>query len=309
MKRNPWAVIAAFSGLFLFLVVVAVGAAMYTAFGERMPSVSANSVLVLDVRGIILDSKPFLKKLQKYRDDHDIKAVVVRLDSPGGVVGPSQEIYEELKRTREMGKPVVASMGSLAASGAYYIAVGADKIVTNPGTITGSIGVIMEFANLGRLYDWAKVERYVVKSGAFKDMGSEFRAMTPAERQLLQGMMDNVHMQFKQAVAEGRHLKLAQVEKLADGRIFSGEQAVKMGLADSLGSLSDAIDEAGKLAGIKGKPEIFSPPPPRRRLLDMIMEKDEEESSSIERSVRHILGVDLVGKPLYIWPGGWTQSP
>jgi len=302
MKRNPWIVAVTLFGLFLVLVVTAVGAAMYTLFGEKNPTVTSNSVLVMEVKGVITDSRQFIKTLEKYKDDKDVKAIVVRLDSPGGVVGPSQEIYDAIVKTRAEGKHVVASMGSVAASGAYYIAAACEKIVTNPGTITGSIGVIMEFANIGALYSWAKVERYVVKSGPYKDIGSEFRPMTAQEKEIIQGMIDNVYSQFKRAVSKGRGLKMETVSALADGRIYSGEQAVKNGLADSLGGLDEAVAEAGKLAGIKGKPEMFMAPKSHRHIWDMVQGGDEDDDL-LGALVRKMMGTDLVGKPLFLMMG------
>ncbi len=302
MKKNPWVIAFSLIGLCFVLVLIAFGAAMYTAFGERNPSVANNSVLVLEVKGVIMESKTFIKLLQKYRDDRDIKAIVIYFNSPGGVVGPSQEMYDEVLKTKQMGKHVVASLGSLAASGAYYVAAACEKIVTNPGTITGSIGVIMEFANLSRLYDWAKIERYVVKSGPYKDIGSEFRTMTPTEKSIVQNMIDNVYSQFKRAVATGRGMKLEDVAKLADGRIYSGEQAVKNGLADSLGGLQEAVEQAAKLAGVKGKPEMFFPQQHHRRIWDYIMEKDEDDDL-FGAITKRIFGLDLVGKPLFLMSG------
>jgi protease-4 len=174
--------------------------------------------------------------------------------------------------------------------------------VTNPGTITGSIGVIMEFANLSHLYDWAKIQRYVIKSGPFKDIGSEARAMTPAERQVIQDMIDNVYGQFRKAVALGRKMKLEDVTKLADGRIYSGEQAVKNGLADSIGGLHEAVELAAKLSGVKGKPEMFFPPPKRGKFFDMFM-GHEEDDEAYGRVVKKALGLELVGQPLFLMPG------
>ena len=169
-----------------------------------------------EINSVIMDSKT-LAQLKKFDEDKGVKAVVLRLNSPGGSVAPSQEIYEAVK---DFKKPVVASMASVAASGVYYIAVGAPIIYANPGTITGSIGVIMEFANLEKLYEWAKIKRYVIKTGKFKDAGGEHREMTPEDRALLQGMIDDVLVQFKTAVAAGRKLSLEDVTKVADGRIF-----------------------------------------------------------------------------------------
>jgi len=260
--------------------------------------------MVLDVKGVITDSRSFIKTLDKYKDDKDIKAFVVRLDSPGGVVGPSQEIYDAILKLRETKKPVIASFGSLAASGAYYIAVACQKILTEPGTITGSIGVIMEFANLEGLYHWVKVDRYVVKSGPYKDIGAEFRPMTPPERAIIQGMIDSVYGQFKRAVAKGRNLPLTTVGALADGRIYSGEQAVKNGLADELGGLQDAVEEAGRLAGIKGKVDMFLPPPHHKKIWDMLSGGERDDDEDLFGYFRNkLLGLDLVGKPLFLMTG------
>ena len=303
MKRNPWLIAFTMIGIFILLILAALGAALYTAFGDKIPAVSNNSVLVMEVKGVITDSRAFIKTIQKYRDDKDVKAIVIRLDSPGGVVGPSQEIYNEILTTRKMGKHVVASLGSVAASGAYYIAAACENIVTDPGTITGSIGVIMEFANIGELYKWAKVERYVVKSGPFKDIGSEFRPMTPPEREIIQGMIDNVYSQFKRAVSTGRHLKMEEVAALADGRIFSGEQAVKNGLADELGGLDDAVDKAAKLSGIKGKPEMFFPPKAHKRIWDMLSNQEDEDDDLFGLFAKKTLGLNLMGKPLFLMTG------
>jgi protease-4 len=176
-------------------------------------------------------------------------------------------------------------MGSVAASGAYYIACGAKKVFANPGTITGSIGVIMEFANLEKLYDWAKVQRYSIKTGAFKDAGADYRGMTPEERQLLQRMVDDVLVQFKTAVQEGRKLTAEQVTALADGRIFSGAQAKAAKMVDELGGIQDAILEAGKLAGIKDKPRVLFPEPKRSRMLDLLLDSDRGEDEEAESAL------------------------
>ncbi len=180
---------------------------------------------------------------------------MLRVDSPGGAVAPSQEIYAEVKRAVE-NKKVVTSMGAVAASGGYYVAAPSSKIMANPGTITGSIGVIMEIPNFEGLMDKVGIKTTVVKSGKYKDMASAMRELTPEERRLLQGVMDDVHEQFIQAVAEGRGMTFEDVAKLSDGRIFSGRQAKELGLVDELGSLEDAIDFTAELAGIEGEPQI-----------------------------------------------------
>jgi len=217
-------------------------------FGEQ--------VGVIEIRGIITDPKPCLAELKKFRNNKNVKAIVLRIDSPGGGVGPSQEIYGEVKKTRGV-KKVVASMGSIAASGGYYVASAADHITANPGTITGSIGVIMEFANLEELFKKIGVSAFVLKSGEYKDVGFPFREMTPQEKELLQGFIDNVHHQFVTAVAEARGIPEEEIQAIADGRIMSGEEAQKLGLLDSLGNLEDAIAIAAELGGIKGEPSVL----------------------------------------------------
>jgi protease-4 len=192
--------------------------------------------------------------------DDGVKAIILRVDSPGGGVGPSQEIYREIMRIRSSSKKkVVTSMGSVAASGGYYIACASDRIVANPGTITGSIGVIMQFSNLEDLLKKIGVKGVVIKSGEHKDIGSPFREMTPEEKKLMQEVLDNVHQQFIQAVADGRKLDKSKVAEIADGRIMTGEQAKNLGLVDQLGNLQDTIDITAKLVGIEGKPNVLYP--------------------------------------------------
>jgi len=213
---------------------------------------------IVEIKGIIMDSEYAIRDINQFKEDDSIQAIVVRIDSPGGAVGPSQEVYEELAKLSNE-KIVVASMGSVGASGAYYIACGAQKIVANPGTITGSIGVIMEYVEIKDLLKWAKVEPVVIKSGEFKDAGSPFREMKESERRYLQSLINNVHSQFIRAVSDGRKLPLTEVKALADGRIFSGEIAKELGLVDELGNFQDAIDLAANLANIEGKPELMYP--------------------------------------------------
>ena len=215
---------------------------------------------VIDVKGVILESEEILANLVAFREEPKIKGIVLRIDSPGGAVGASQEIYDEVRRTSKV-KPVFASMGSVAASGGLYVSLGAGKIVANPGTLTGSMGVILKFANLEGLFDKIGYKNEVVKSGRLKDIGSPSRPMTEEERQMLQGMIDNVQEQFVQAVSESRSLPAAEVRKIADGRIFSGQQAKEYGLVDQLGNFSDAVMLAAELAGIKSDkmPELIYP--------------------------------------------------
>lgn len=263
-----------------------------------------DSLLVLDLEGVIEDGEKFLEKLRKYRKDDKVKGVLVRINSPGGSVGPSQEIFAELKRTREeFKKPVVVAGLGLVASGAYYAAAAADKIVVNPGAMVGSIGVIMQFANLERLLDWAKVNRYVIKTGKFKDIGAEYRQMTNDEKVLLQELVDNVLEQFKSDIVAGRKMKRDVVDANADGRIFTGAQAVKLGFADQIGTFDDAKKIAGELSGLGSNPELFKPKNwTREEWRHMIFEEDEEShfSGILNRATASLR---LQGQPLLIWPG------
>ena len=219
-------------------------------------------VAIVELEGIILDVDDILRDLKSHRDNPLVRAVVVRINSPGGVVGPTQELYRSLQRLRQAGKPVVASLGAVAASGGYYTAVAADSIYANPGTLTGSIGVIMQMANLENLMKKVGVDYVVIKAGQFKDIGNVSRPMTPEERRVLQALLDDVHRQFIDAVAEGRKLDRGRVVQLADGRVFSGAQAKSLAMVDELGGLEEAINAAAKLAGLEIPPRVILP---RRR--------------------------------------------
>jgi len=196
----------------------------------------------------------------------------VRIDSPGGAVGPSQEIYTELKKMRS-DMPVIASIGNVGASGGYYIACAAEKIFANPGSITGSIGVVAEFASYEKLLEWAKVDVEVLKSGKYKDVGSPLREMTPEDREYMQSLIDNVYAQFKSAVAESRGLGAAEVDKIAEGKIYTGEQAKQLKLVDEMGTINDAVNLAADKAGIKGKPDIVYYPKKKSQLLELLDSK------------------------------------
>jgi len=207
---------------------------------------------IIEISGVITDAKNVIYSLKQFREDDSIKAIVIRIDSPGGGVGPSQEIFREIRKTIKS-KKVVASLGSIAASGGYYAAAGSNGIVANPGTITGSIGVIMSYTNFREVLNKIGLVPVVVKSGEFKDIGSPVREMTNRERNLLKGFVDTVHQQFVSAIVEGRKMDRSKVEAIADGRILSGESAKALGLVDRLGNLEDAVEWAGRLGGIKGK--------------------------------------------------------
>jgi len=256
--------------IFIFFV-----ASLYiatTIVGEKTDFVGKEGVGLVEVKGIILDSQETVKQLFDFKKNENVKAVVLRIESPGGVVGPSQEIYDAVKKLA-LKKKVVVSMGSVAASGGYYIAAPATKIFANPGTITGSIGVLMKFSNIEGLMDKIGMKAFTIKTGKYKDVGSPVRTMSVEDKAMLQGVIDSTHGQFVKAVAEGRKLPLEQVKTLADGRIYSGEQALALKLVDYLGTMQDAIEEAGKLAGIKGEPHVITPPKKKKVLLDILMEE------------------------------------
>lgn len=220
------------------------------AFGDK--------IAIVEIRGAITQSSGIIEEIHQHVDDEGVKAIILRIDSPGGGVGPAQEIHREVLKIKSK-KKVVASMGSVAASGGYYIACASDLIVANPGTITGSIGVLMEFKNIEELFKKIGIKGVVLKSGEHKDIGSPFREMTPEEKKIIQAVIDNVHQQFIQAVMDGRKLDRSKVAQIADGRILTGEQAKQLGLVDQIGNLQDAIDTTAKMVGIEGKPNVLYP--------------------------------------------------
>lgn len=238
-------------GLFLFVIIISF---LITLSGK---SSLGDKVAVIRIEGPMFDSKDAIEELNEYMEEPSIKAIVIRVDSPGGAVAPAQEIYEEIKRA-VLKKKIVVSMGSVAASGGYYVSAPATKVVANPGTLTGSIGVIMEIPNVEGLMNKIGIKTEVVKSGKYKDMASAFRKLGGEQRQILQGVLDDVHEQFIKAVSEGRKMPIEKVRDIADGRIFTGRQAKELGLVDELGNLEDAIKLAATLVGIKGKPDVVT---------------------------------------------------
>jgi protease-4 len=232
---------------------------------------------IVEIEGAITDSGTAVERLHKFRQDDSIKGVILRINSPGGEVAPVQEIYEEIVRFKGK-KPVVASLGSISASGGYYVAVAADRVFANPGTLTGSIGVLMETLNLEGLLRWARIETKTIKSGKFKDIGSPLRKMTPEEEQYLQKLANGINRQFIQAVAESRKLPPAKVTALADGRVFSGLEAKDLGLIDELGSFQKAVDYLAGQVGIKGEPVLVYPSSRFPRWRDLWKSRDSSSS-------------------------------
>jgi protease-4 len=271
MKKHPLLLGILVFGVLLSLFFISVWVLSY--FTGREESLWGDEkVAIVEIKGVIIDPQPVVEKLIKFRKNEQVKAIVLRIDSPGGGVGPAQEIHAEVKKVQRE-KKVLVSMGSVAASGGYYIACAADRILANPGSITGSIGVIVESLNVEELFRKLGLRSTVIKSGKHKDIASPMRKMTPEEKKLLQGVLDSVHEQFIRAVAEGRNLPLEKVRSLADGRIFSGDQAKTLGLVDELGNLQDTIALAAKMAGIKGEPEVIYPEKKRFSLLDLLLQE------------------------------------
>lgn len=276
-RRKIIITVAIIGGIFMGLIlIIAIGAILLMFSDPQM--LPGDKVAVVEITGPIYSSQGVIERLYKCRDNASIKAIVLRVSSPGGGVAPVQEIHKELTRSE---KKIVVSMGSTAASGGYYIACAADHIFANPGTLTGSIGVIMQFRKIDGLMKKIGVEQEVVKSGKYKDAGSMYRELTPEEKELFQETIDDVYEQFLDAILEGRqHAELTreQLEAIADGRVMSGKQALEKKLVDELGDLSDAIEYAGKLGGIEGKPRVI---------------KMRVRRPFLERLMRGILGSEL----------------
>jgi protease-4 len=232
-----------------------------------------DKVAVVEITGLLTTSTPILEDLKTFREDRSVRAIVLRVNSPGGVVGPSQEIMREVERTKKV-KKVVASFGSMATSGGYYAACPADVIMASPGTATGSIGVILKLANLEQLAKKVGVDVYDLKAGALKDLGSPFKPLSPEGRKVLQNLLDDIHEQFIRDVARNRKLPLEKVRALADGRVFTGEQAQKLGLVDAMGNFNDAVEKAGRLGGIKGRVKTVYPEKKGFSLLKLLLGQD-----------------------------------
>ena len=294
MQKRPLLIaLALLGGIFVFFLALVLVASRFTGTPGKL--VMQDRVGVVEVEGVIVASKEIIEQLGEFHDNDAIKAIVLRIDSPGGGVGPSQEIHDEV-RIINADKPVVVSMGSVAASGGYYIAAPAREIFANPGTLTGSIGVIMEFTNFQELLEKIGLHSNVVKSGKHKDIGSPVRPMTEDDRAILQGLIDDVHGQFVDSIAAGRKLDVQKVRALADGRIFTGRQAKELGLVDHLGSLEAAIRRAGELGGIDGKPEVVYPAVEEPKLIDFLIQ---EASSQIRKIMLTQQGSGLQ----YVWSG------
>ncbi len=290
------------------LILLSLGGCVFVIIGglsqvinpsEPEVKVREQAILQMDLDGVILDSQEFIEDLRKYAKEENIKGVLIRVNSPGGVVAPSQEIYTSILRVREeLQKPVVISANSLMASGAYYAAVAADKIFVNPGTLMGSIGVIMEFANLEELYSWAKIKRFQLVTGKYKNTGTDTREMRDDEKELLQSMLNEVLEQFREAVSKGREMKMSKVIQYSDGRIFTGQKGVELGFADAIGDYQAALRDLGEMTNLGAEPKVIKPYKARDFFLML-----QETASRIRPETRWIeekLGLQLLGKPLFL---------
>jgi len=277
-KHSPWFWVLIGGSLFVLLVAAILGLAfaiVHTASGGQYSSIGtvlgSGSIGVIDVDGVILNAETPIDQLRKFNDDSSVKAIILHIDSPGGGAAASQEIYEEVVRIRnEKKKPIVASIESVGASGAYYIASGTNKIYANRASIVGSIGVIMEYTNYGDLLKWAKLKNITIKAGELKDAGSPTRDLTPKEQAYMQGLVDNMHTQFIEDVATGRGQPVAQIQSLATGQVWTGQQAAPLHLIDSIGSFRDTLLATAKQVGISGEPQVVKPYIKRKTLLDAL---------------------------------------
>jgi protease-4 len=317
MKRSSLAWILVVGAILCGLFVVSLFAIMaIMSDGEGFTSGGGDRIAMIPIEGVIDDemAKTVKRHLKQYSNDSRVKAIILRVDSPGGGVSASQEIYREVKRIKEdkkKNKKVVVSMGSVAASGGYYIACPADRIFANPGTVTGSIGVIAEWFNYKGLVEWAKMKPVVFKSGEFKDTGSPVRDLTEDEKKVFQAMIDELYAQFVGAVTEGRkgrgepggELDEEKIRKLADGRVYTGEGAKKNGLVDEIGNYEDSVKATAELAGIKGEPQVVTPPKPREgfTLLDLLLGAAGIGEISQSKLPNHLLDFDTSVKFKYQW--------
>ncbi len=277
-------------GIFSFLAVIVLFFVFTIAIlfneseTEDVSSGSAGTIAIVEVNEAIISSEHIVNLIKRYRENTTIRAIVVRVESPGGGVSASQEIYQEIKKTREYGKPIVVSMGAVAASGGYYIAVGASKIVANPGSITGSIGVISQFMHVNELFDKIGITSTTIKSGKLKDAGSPFRKPNDDDKKYFQDMIDDVYDQFVSTVAEERKLDKALVKKYADGRVFTGRRAYELKLIDTLGTYQDAIKIAAGLAEIYGTPRVIKERK-KERISDLIFGEVRNELTQLKNEL------------------------
>src|SRR6202034_2057455 len=287
-------------GSLFALFVVAVFTLVYLSFGgsreESSFSGFGSKIGVVELDGVIFSPKQIVPQLKKFADDDSIKAIIIHVNSPGGGVAASEEIYREVKRIRdEKKKKIVVSIETVGASGAYYVASASDKIYADQGSIVGSIGVIAEWMNYGDLLKWAKLKNVVIKTGEFKDTGNPARDLTPAEQAYMQSLIDNMFGQFIKAVADGRGLKYDDVKSIANGKVWTGQQALSMKLIDNVGDFQTAVDDTAKMVNIKGEPTLVRPEKDRRTLMDLLLGDVSQYLPSREKLMEQQVGF------YYLW--------
>ena len=298
--RSRWWVWVLVGGGLFTLFVVAVFTLVYLSFGGQDDrdgfSGFGSKIAVVELDGVILSPKQVVPQLKKFADDDSVKAIILHVNSPGGGVAASEEIYREVKRIRdEKKKRIVASIETVGASGAYYVASATNKIYADKGSIVGSIGVIAEWVNYGELLHWAKLNAITMKAGEFKDTGSPTREMTPVEREYMQSLIDNMHTQFIQAVAEGRQIKEADIRAIANGKVWTGEQAAQMKLVDQITDFEGAVKDTAKAIGISGEPTLVWPPKTKRSGLDLLFGDVSDYLPSREKLLEQQVGF------YYLW--------
>jgi protease IV len=277
----------------LFLLMVAISIISVSRDEGFSFSSGGGKVAIVEISGPISGSEETIRQLKKYEKDSSVKAIVIRIDSPGGQVAPTQEIFDQIIKIKESKIPVVVSISSIAASGGYYIACAGDTIFANPGSLTGSIGAIIDFYTFEGLMGKVGMQHEVVKSGELKDVGNMARAMTEKERAMMQAAINDVYNQFVEAISESRNLEISQVEEIADGSIFTGNQALELGLVDKLGGLEDAIELAGKMGDLGDNPKVIREYSRRPRLIDYLTEQalsflGIKATSDVEPSFKYI---------------------
>jgi len=282
------------------LFVVAVFTLVYMSFHGQADddgfSGFGSKIAVVDLEGVILSPKKVVSQLKKFADDDSVKAIILHVNSPGGGVAASEEIYREVKRIRDdKKKRIVASIETVGASGAYYVSSATNKIYADKGSIVGSIGVISEWVNYGELLKWAKLNPITMKAGEFKDTGNPTREMTPAEREYLQSLIDNMHTQFIQAVADGRHAKPEEIRAIANGKVWTGEQAVPLKLVDQIADFEAAVKDTARAVNISGEPTLVRPPRDRRSGLDLLFDDMSDYMPTREKLMEQEVGF------YYLW--------
>jgi len=297
-RSRIWVWFLVGGGLFA-LFVLAVFTLVYLSFSSRNEesfSGFGSKIAVVELEGVIVTPKQIVKQLKAFADDDSVKAIIIHVNSPGGGAAASEEIYREVKRIRdEKKKRIVASIETVGASGAYYVASATNKIYADKASIVGSIGVIAQWVNYGELLKWAKLNAITIKAGEFKDTGSPTREMTPAEREYFQGMIDNMHSQFIQAVADGRHEKADDIRAIANGKVWTGEQALPLKLVDQLADFEGAVKDTARAVNISGEPSLVWPPKERRSGLDLLFGDVSDYLPSREKLLEQQVGF------YYLW--------